>query len=77
MSKIIELKYKNGVLIPLRKVPLREGEIVYVEIIKPKVVTKKFQGKLRELREKAKRVENARRILEEVRDDSHRYIPFC
>ncbi|NJF25686.1 antitoxin family protein [Thermococcus sp. Bubb.Bath] len=70
MPEIIELKYKNGVFIPLRKVPLKEGEVVYVEIIKPKVVTKKFQGKLRELRERAKRVENAHRILEEMRDDS-------
>lgn len=72
MSEIIELKYKNGVFIPpLRKVPLKEGgEVVYVEIIKPKVVTKKFQAKLRELRDRARRVENAHRILEEMRDDS-------
>ena len=62
MSEIIELKYKNRVFIPLRKVSVREGEVVYAEIIKPKVVTKKFQRKLEELRGRAKGIENAHRI---------------
>jgi predicted DNA-binding antitoxin AbrB/MazE fold protein len=41
VSEIIEMVYRNGVFKPLRKVRLREGEIVKVEIKETKRVTKR------------------------------------
>ncbi|AIY89395.1 antitoxin family protein [Geoglobus acetivorans] len=68
MSETIEMVYRNGVFKPLRKVKLREGEIVRVEIKETKRVTKRFYSKLEELERKSKKVEGAYRTLEEIRN---------
>jgi len=68
MSEIIEMVYQKGVFKPLRKVKLREGEIVRVEIKETKRVTKRFYSKLKELEEKTKKVEGAYNALEEIRN---------
>ncbi|AAB89537.1 MULTISPECIES: antitoxin family protein [Archaeoglobus] len=71
MGEIIEAVYQKGVLKPLRKVSLREGEIVKVEIRETKKVTGRFYAKLRELEKRIERVEGAHRELEEIRDDRY------
>jgi predicted DNA-binding antitoxin AbrB/MazE fold protein len=65
----IEVIYENGVFKPLKKVSLREGEFVKIEIKETKKVTKNFYKKLAELEEKIERVEGAYRALEESRND--------
>ena len=60
--------YENGVFRPLKKVRLREGEFVWIEIKEAKKVTKKFYHKLKELGEKTEKVEGAHRALEALRN---------
>ena len=67
MDEVIEAIYENGVFKPLKKVQLREGQIVKIEIKEPKKITKKFYDTLKELEEKVERVEGAYRVLEELR----------
>ncbi|MEM2135490.1 MAG: antitoxin family protein [Candidatus Jordarchaeaceae archaeon] len=68
MGEIIEVIYENGVFKPLKKVRLREGEFVKIEIKETKRVTKRFFEKLAELEEKIEKVEGAHRVLEELRN---------
>jgi len=70
MGDVIEVIYRDGVLKPLKKIDLREGEIVRIEI-KGKVLTDRFYKKLDNLRKKIVRVKNASQILEDIRDDSY------
>ncbi len=53
------LVYRDGVFKPLKKVKLREGEVVRVEIKETKRVTKRFYAKLEELRGKTGKIEGA------------------
>ena len=69
MGEIIEAIYENGVFKPLKKVSLREGEFVKIEIKEIKKVTKNFYKKFAELEAKTERVEGAERALEESRND--------
>ncbi|MEM2145749.1 MAG: antitoxin family protein [Candidatus Jordarchaeaceae archaeon] len=64
----IEVIYENGVFKPLKKVRLREGEFVKIEIKETKKVTKKFYDTLEGLGKKVKRVEGAYKALEELRN---------
>ena len=68
MSETIEMVYRNGVFKPLKKVKLREVEIVRVEIKETKRVTKRFYTKLEELRGKTRKIEGAYKTLEEIRN---------
>ncbi|MBS7279562.1 MAG: antitoxin family protein [Candidatus Freyarchaeota archaeon] len=68
MGEIIEVIYENGVFKPLKKVRLREGEFVKIEIKETKKVTKRFFKKLAELEERIEKVEGASRVLEELRN---------
>lgn len=68
MGDVIEVIYENGVFKPLKKVRLKEGEFVKIEIKETKKVTKKFYHALEELREKTEKVEGAYRALEELRN---------
>ncbi|MBS7250095.1 MAG: antitoxin family protein [Candidatus Freyarchaeota archaeon] len=68
MGEIIEVIYENGVFKPLKKVRLREGEFVKIEIKETKKVTKRFFKKLAELEERIEKVEGAYRVLEELRN---------
>lgn len=68
MSETIEMVYRDGVFKPLKKVKLREGEVVRVEIKETKRVTKRFYTKLEELREKTGKIEGAYKTLEEIRN---------
>ncbi len=70
MGDVIEVIYRDGVLKPLKKIDLREGEIVRIEI-KGKVLTDRFYKKLDNLRKKIVRVKNASQILEDIRNDSY------
>lgn len=68
MSKVIEVIYQNGVFKPLKKVKLKEGEILRIEIKEARKITKRFRDKLSELRSRVERVEDAHKVLEELRD---------
>ncbi len=68
MSETIEMVYRDGVFKPLKKVKLREGEVVRVEIKETKRVTKRFYTKLEELRGKTSKSEGAYKTLEEIRN---------
>ena len=68
MSEVIEVIYENGVFKPLKKVRLKEGEFVKIEIKETKKITKKFYNKLTELKEKTEKIEGAYRVLEELRN---------
>ena len=68
MSDIIDAKFENGVLIPLKKLNIQEGEIVRIKIESIKKITKKFIKKLDEL--STTKIENASKVFEEMRDDS-------
>jgi len=70
MGKVIEVIYENGVLKPLEKIDLKEGEIVKIEI-KEKRIGDRFYKTLEELEKKAPMVYNAFKVLEEVRDDRY------
>ncbi len=68
MGEVIEVVYENGVFKPLKKVRLREGEFVKIEIKETKKVTKRFFKKLEELEKRIEKVEGAYRVLEELRN---------
>ena len=68
VSKIIEMVYQNGVFKPLKKVELKEGEVVKVDIKEAKKVTERFYSKLEEIKKESKKVKKAYSVLEEVRD---------
>lgn len=70
MAKIIEAIYEKGVFKPLQKVDLKEEEIVEIEI-KEKRIGERFYQVLEELRERAPKVYNATKVLEEVRSDRY------
>jgi len=67
MAKVIEVIYENGVFKPLQKVDLKEGQIVTIEI-KEKRISKRFYQVLKSLECKSPKVENAIKILEEIRE---------
>ncbi len=70
MAKVIEAIYEKGIFKPLRKVDLEDGEIVEIEI-KEKRISEKFYQVLEELERRAPKVQNASRILKEVRNDRY------
>jgi len=70
MGKVIEAIYERGVLKPLEKVDLNEGEIVEIEV-KEKRIGDRFYKVLEELEKKAPKVHNAFKILEDVRNDRY------
>jgi len=70
MGKVVEAVYKKGVLKPLKKIRLKEGEIVEIEI-KEKRIGKKFYEILSKLEKKAPKVDRAFKILEEIRNDRY------
>ncbi|WXG42296.1 MAG: antitoxin family protein [Candidatus Freyarchaeum deiterrae] len=69
MGEVIEVIFENGVFKPLKKVMLREGEFVKIEIKETKKITKNFYKKFTEIEEKIERVEGAYKALEELRND--------
>lgn len=70
MEKVIEAIYERGVLKPLEKVDLNEGEIVEIEV-KEKRIGDRFYKVLEELEKKAPKVHNAFKVLEDVRNDRY------
>uniref|UniRef100_A0A7C3YPI3 Antitoxin n=1 Tax=Geoglobus ahangari TaxID=113653 RepID=A0A7C3YPI3_9EURY len=70
MGKVIEVIYEDGVLKPLEKIDLKEGEIVEIEI-KEKRIGDRFYKTLEELEKKAPKVYNVFKVLEEIRDDRY------
>ena len=71
MTKIIDVVFENGVLKPLKKVNFKEGEVLKIEIKKPKTFTKQYFKKLTELKNKFKKLDGAYKILEEIRNVSY------
>jgi predicted DNA-binding antitoxin AbrB/MazE fold protein len=71
MSKVIKVKYENGVLKPLEPVDLEEGEVVQI-IIKPSgSVAERFYGIAKKHRPDLRR-EEFLEVLEEIEDESFR-----
>jgi len=70
MEKIIEAVYENGVFKPLKKVDLKDGEVVEIEI-KEKKISDRFYQVLEELEKRAPKVYNAFKVLEEIRNDRY------
>jgi len=70
MRKTVEAIYKKGMFKPLRKVRLKEGEIVEIEI-REKRIGEKFYEILDKLDKKAPKVNKAFKVLEEIRNDSY------
>ena len=68
---IIDVIFENGVLKPLKKVNFKEGEILKIEIKKPKVFTKQYFKKLTDLKNKFDKFSDAYKILEEIRNVSY------
>jgi len=70
MGKVIEAIYEKGILKPLEKVDLKEGEIVEIEI-KEKRVGDRFYQVLEEFGKSAPKVYNAFEVLKEIRNDRY------
>lgn len=70
MGKEIEAVYEKGILRPLERIELMEGEIVKIEI-KEKRIGESFYRTIEELEKRAPKVLNAVKILEEVRNDRY------
>ena len=71
MSKVIRVKYENGVLKPLEPLDLEEGEEVQIVIQPSESVAEKFYGIVRKHRPDLGR-EEFLEILEEVEDEDLR-----
>ena len=69
MSEIIDAIVENGVLRPLRKITLREGEIVRIHLYTPKRITKQFITGLSKLSQQ--KADNVHTSLREIRDDRY------
>jgi len=67
MEEVIEAIYEDGVLKPLKKLNLREGEKVKLEIKSDEVIDENFIDFLEKLRAKLPKSENVYKILEEIR----------
>ncbi|RLG75260.1 MAG: hypothetical protein DRO12_05740 [Thermoprotei archaeon] len=65
MARIIRAKYENGVLKPLEKLDLEEGEEVIVRV--EKKVAHGLVELIKELREETPKSDNPVEILEEMR----------
>ncbi len=68
MSKVIRVKYENGVLKPLEPLDLEEGEVLLVSIKKP---VKELFGILKKRNPRVK-PEDIERIIEEVADEGRK-----
>ncbi len=66
MSKVIRVRYEKGVLKPLDRIELREGEELRVAIL-----PREFPGLLREVEAEAK--EDADKVLREARERWRRW----
>lgn len=62
MSKVIRVRYENGVLKPLEKLDASEGEVLLVKVIRVELAEKAF-GSIRVDRE------TLERILKEAEDE--------
>ena len=65
MVRTIRAKYENGVLKPLEKLDLKEGEEVIIRI--ERKIAHGLADLIKELREKTPKVSNPVRVLEEMR----------
>ena len=68
MSETIEVIYEDGVFKPLRKVKVRTGEVLKIEIKETKKVTKKFYDDLSKLKKRVEKVNDAGKVLREMRN---------
>lgn len=71
MPKVIDVVYKDGVFKPLTRVDIREGERLRIEIRETKKLSKKFYDKLVDLKRRTPKVQDANRVLEEMRSDRY------
>lgn len=71
MPKVIDVVYKDGVFKPLTRVDIREGERLKIEIRETKKLSKKFYDKLVDLKRRTPKVQDANRVLEEMRSDRY------
>jgi len=62
VSRVIKVKYEKGVLKPLERLELREGEVLLVKVLRRELAERVF-GSIRVDREKLERV------LKEVEDE--------
>jgi len=67
MEEVIEAIYEKGVLKPLKKLNLKEGEKVKLEIKSDEVIDENFIDFLEKLRARLPKSENVYKILEEIR----------
>ena len=65
MSKVIRVRYENGVLKPLEPVELQEGEEVIVSV--ERKVVHGLAELVENLRKETPKVDNPERLLEEMR----------
>ncbi|MCD6114631.1 MAG: antitoxin family protein [Thermoprotei archaeon] len=65
MARIVRARYENGVLKPLEKLDLREGEEVIVRV--EKKVAHGLVELIKKLREETPKVDNPIEVLEEMR----------
>ena len=65
MARSIRAKYENGVLKPLEKLDLKEGEEVIVRV--EKKITYSLTELIKELREETPKIDNPIEVLEEMR----------
>jgi len=65
MAKVIRAKYENGVLKPLEKLDLKEGEEVIVRV--KKKLAYGLVELVEELRKETPKVDNPVEVLEEMR----------
>ncbi len=66
MSEVVEAVYENGVLRPLRKLDLREGERVVVIVRRRGIITREFIDELRSAMEKLPAIKVDLRRAEEL-----------
>ena len=65
MSRVVRVKYENGVLKPLEPLDLEEGEVLLVSIRKP---VRELFGILQKRNPRVK-PEDVERVIEEVEDE--------
>ncbi len=71
MPKVIDVVYKDGVFKPLTRVDIREGERLRIEIRETKKLSKEFYDKLADLKRRTPKVQDANKVLEEMRSDRY------
>ncbi|HKZ42145.1 MAG TPA: antitoxin family protein [Candidatus Hodarchaeales archaeon] len=69
MSEIIDAVFENGILRPLRKITLKEGEVVRIHLYTPKRITKQFIASLSKLSQQ--KADDVHASLREIRDDRY------